>query len=284
MLQSKLRLIIITVLFFGVARLNAQDGHYWSQRYGTTSTLLGGVVIGSVEDLGAVFYNPGQLAMAADPSFLISAKVYQLEKFKVEDALGTNRDLKDTNFRGAPDLLAGSFDFKSLPNHRFGYSFLTRRRSEFDVVTRAEIITDAVSSIPGDELLTGELQVFTDVKEEWLGLTWSYKASPKISFGLSNFLAQRSKADIFNIRLQALTNTNTVVIFNNNRDFEMNNLGLLWKGGLAFNFSPLTAGLVITTPRINISGSGSYLFEDFLNGVDTDGDGVLDDVFSRPTP
>jgi len=54
MLQSKLSLIIITVLFFGVARLNAQDGHYWSQQYGTTSTLLGGVVIGSVEDLDQI--------------------------------------------------------------------------------------------------------------------------------------------------------------------------------------------------------------------------------------
>ena len=280
MLQSKLILIIITVLLLGGTRLNAQDGHYWSQRYGTTSTLLGGVVIGSVKDLGAVFYNPGQLAMAADPSFLLSAKVYQLIKVNAEDALGSNRDLRQTNFGGAPDLLAGSFDFKSLPNHRFGYSFLTRRRSEFDVVTRAEVITDAVSSVPGDELLTGEVIASTDVKEEWLGLTWSYKPWAKVSFGLTNFVTVRNKDTQFNIRLQALTNTNNVVIFNNNRDFEMNNFGLLWKGGFAFNFSPLTAGLVITTPRINISGNGSYLFEEFLNGVDRDGDGVLDDVFS----
>jgi len=280
MLKSYLGIILIAVLLLGSSTLSAQDGHYWSQRYGTTSTLLGGVVIGSVKDLGAVFYNPGQLAMSADPSFLLSAKVYQLEKITAKDALGNNRDLKQTNFGGAPDLLAGSFDFKSLPNHRFGYSFLTRRRSEFDVVARAEITTDAVSSAPGDELLTGEIIALTDVKEEWLGLTWSYKPSAKVSFGLTNFVTVRNKAAQFNIRLQALTKTNTVVIFNNNRNYEMNNLGLLWKGGLAFDFSPLTAGLVFTTPRINISGNGSYLFEEFLNGVDRDGDGVLDDVFS----
>ncbi len=274
----RLKLVVTICLCTGVTY--AQDGHYWSSQYGTTSNLLSGVVIGSVNDLGAVYYNPGHLAMIDNPSFLLSTKVYQLETLTIENALGENRDLKDSNFGGVPELLAVSFDMKSLPKHRIAFSLLTRRQSEFDVLVRAQVPHQEIPTTTAPELITGEVRILTDVKEEWFGVTWSFKASDKVSFGISNFLTQRSKSNLFSVRFQSLTSADFITIFNRNRDFEMDNLGLMWKGGVSLDFSPVTLGLVITTPRINISGNGSYLYEDFFTGVDIDGDGVLDKVFS----
>jgi long-subunit fatty acid transport protein len=263
--------IIITLC---TGNILAQDGHYWSHHYGTTSNLLNGIVIGSVNDLGVVYYNPGRLATLDNPSFLLSTRVYQLETLTFKDALGENKDLQDRNFGGVPELLAASFDIPSLPSHRFAISLLARRQSEFDILTRSQVTIDDAS------FATGEVAINTDVKEEWFGLTWAHKVSSKVSFGLSNFLVVRSKSDIFNIRFQALDNSGDVVLFSRYRDFDMGNIGFLWKGGVSLDYSPVTIGLVITTPRINISGSGSYLYEDFFTGLDTNGDGELNKIYA----
>ncbi len=274
----KIQLFFILILYYGFC--NAQDGHYWGNHFGTSSNLLSGVVIGSVNDLGAVYYNPGRLGMMKNPSFLISTKVYQLEKIKLEDALGEDRDLKDNNFNSVPELAAISFGLKKFPKHRFAFSSLTRRQSEFNILTRTDVNIDNSTSGLDSELVTGEVRINTNIKEDWFGATWSYKLNSKVSFGITNFLVKRRKSDFFNVRFQALTKDNDLVIFNRNRDFNMNNFGLLFKGGLAFDFSPITFGLVITTPMINLSGNGNYLYEDIFSGIDTDNDGEYDNIFS----
>ena len=61
-------LIIIFNLF-----IFPQDAHYWNIQYGTSSTLLGGAVIGSVSDLSATYYNPGAVALFEDANFIFRA-------------------------------------------------------------------------------------------------------------------------------------------------------------------------------------------------------------------
>ena len=55
--------------------LFAQDANYWTNQYGTRSTLLGGAVVGSVLDLSGTYYNPGGLGLIDKPSTLEAAKV-----------------------------------------------------------------------------------------------------------------------------------------------------------------------------------------------------------------
>ena len=61
---------VIVAVF--VQPLHAPDAHYWTVKYGPRATLLGGAVIGSVNDVSASFYNPGGLAMADSLGFAIS--------------------------------------------------------------------------------------------------------------------------------------------------------------------------------------------------------------------
>lgn len=276
------KFILTLSIFFGIYLWSGnsfgQDGHYWNHNYGTTSSLLGGVVIGSVIDMGSIYYNPGQLALSESPSLVLGGNVYQYESILVEDALGNNRDIKDSNLGGVPELLAFSFDIPKLPNHRFAISFLTRRQSAFDILVRPQVLIDNSSFGQGVVLANGEVGINTDVREDWFGLTWSYKVSPNISFGLSNFFTRRKKIDSFNVRFQAIDND--VVVFNRYRDYTIKNIGLLWKAAMSINLFPITAGLIITTPRINISGDGAYLYEDLFAGLDIDGDGTLDNIYA----
>ncbi len=69
MTAMKMKILLLCASLLLISRLTAQDGHYWTQQYGTRSMLLNGSVIGGVEDLGAVYYNPARLSQIDNPVF-----------------------------------------------------------------------------------------------------------------------------------------------------------------------------------------------------------------------
>ena len=257
----------------------AQDGHYWSENFGNRSMLLSGTVNASVEDLGAVFYNPGRLGLIENPAFVISAEVYEWRTLKIEDGLGDGVDLNKSNFGGAPSLAAGTFEVPFLKNHKFAYSFLTRQRTEADFFVRAEEEGDVVEGLPGEEIFNGKLNFSSKFKEEWIGLTWAPPATKKFSAGLSTFLSTLNRSSTVALDMSALNDENQVGYYTVNRSYNYEVYSLLWKLGIAMDLSKIRLGLTVTTPRVGLRGQGSTLYEDYLIGVDTTGNGVNDDAY-----
>ena len=54
---------------------------------------------------------------------------------------------------------------------------------------------------------------------------------------------------------------------------------MVWKMGMALDLSKISLGMTITTPWANFYGKGTTLFEDYLVGLDSTGDGSIDDGF-----
>jgi hypothetical protein len=257
----------------------AQDGRYWSESYGNKSVLLNGAVNASVSDLGTVFYNPGRLGLIENPAFVINAKVYELSSLKIEDGINEGVDVKQSNITGGPSLAAGTFRIPALKNHRFAYSFLTRQKTKADFFISVEDEGDLIDAIPGEELVNGNVNFNNSFSEEWIGLTWSHPISDKLSLGLSNFVSLINKSSYVGLDMKALDERNKVASLDMTRKFGFKSYGLLWKMGVATNFSLVNLGVTITTPRINLSGKGSTLFGDYLVNVDSTGDGNTDDVY-----
>jgi long-subunit fatty acid transport protein len=281
MISYKVTFLFFTLsLFLGISKTDAQDAHYWTLQYGTRSTLLGGAVIGSVEDLGATYYNPARLSLIPDPSFLLSAKIYQSSKYSVDDGAGEGQKLTNSAFGSAPGLVAGSFKFKFLKNHHFAYSLLTRQQTNIGVTLQNGNTVDVITSVPGDELLASELAIQQKVKEEWQGLSWSYPISKKFSVGLTNYLVIRDQKSDMRVFLQALTQDTSAVILNRVNEYSYQHTSLLWKIGLAYDLDPLTIGMTATTPRVKLSGNGKRLYDSVLSGGDVDGEGGLEDSFA----
>jgi len=140
-----LRVFGFVTFFISALTLFGQDSHYWTQQYGTKSMLLSGSVIGGVEDLGAVYYNPARLSVITGTSFLLSANVYELNSIKVADAFGNSKNASTTTFRGVPTLAAGSFKIKWLPKHYFAYAVLTRQSSDFNFTYENEVYQDVLA-------------------------------------------------------------------------------------------------------------------------------------------
>lgn len=277
--MKPLPIVICAALLLPSIVLLGQDGHYWSENYGNKSMLLSGTVNASVEDLGAVFYNPARLGMIENPAFAISAQVYEWRTLKAEDN-EQGIKLNNSSFGGAPSLAAGTFKIPFLKNHRFAYSFLTRQRTKLDYFARIEREGDLIEGLPGEhDIFNGSLDVKTNFKEEWIGLTWAPPSSKKIGVGLSTFISTLNKGNLISVDMNALNEFDQAAYYSVNRKYGYDSYGLLWKLGLVWELEKVRFGLTITTPRINVYGSGSTLIEDHLVGVDTTGDGMVDDGY-----
>ncbi len=278
--SRKIIYFILTLTIFVGVEMNviAQDGHYWSENYGNKSMLLGGTVNASVDDLGAVFYNPGRLGQIENPAFVISAKVYEWSTIRIKDGINDGVDMTKTDFGGAPCMVAGTFKVPFLKNHKFAYSILTRQRTHADFFIRVEKEGEVIEVIPGNEIFNGKLNLTTNFREEWIGLTWAPPIGRKFSMGLSNFISVVNKSASIALDMKALDEKNQVVSLSLDRQYSYETDGLIWKLGMAWDLLPIRLGMTFTTPKMNLRGKGSALFEQYLIGIDTTGDGSNDDA------
>jgi hypothetical protein len=268
MIHRRSSVLILLLCSFQVYQAAGQATNYWTENYGEYSILLNGAVIGSVQDLGAVYYNPGKLREDIESAFTLNTKAYQYTKIKVKEGAGEGLDLNKSDFNTIPSLAAGQFGFKKIPRHKFAYSFLSRTNTDPDFFIRqTDYIADILPSVPGDELFTGELELERIVRDEWLGLTWAFKVNPVFSFGITNYLSIYKNKTTLDLGMRALLDDGSVVLLGNLRNYEIKTLSLLWKVGMALTFDNVTLGLAMTTPKINVGGDGSFEYEDFLTGL-----------------
>jgi hypothetical protein len=253
----------------------AQDSHYWTQEYGSRAELLGGVVTGSLVDLGAAYYNPGTLALVEDADNVITSLTFQVENLTYSRTDTPENLLSTTSLRSAPSLFAGQLPWR-LERGRLAYSFLVRQEFKTTIKYRYSETGEILPEIPGEELLVGETYNSQDMSEYWFGLTWSRRLGERAGFGISQFLTYFGQST----RLQNLVQ----VVSDNGQgggltlidDFDLWTLGILWKVGLGFDFSPWTCGVSVTTPKLSFFGTGKALYMRSLIGVDVDNDSLPD--------
>jgi hypothetical protein len=246
--------------------MNAQDSHYWNLQYGTKSTLLGGAVIGSVNDLSATYYNPGAVALFEDPKLILSAEVYQYEKITVVDGAGENKDLDYSSISPSPSFLAFKINIDSTGRNKLAISVLTRQAMNFEFETRQvendfEDITDNVAEAAGLYFL----QKFDEI---WAGATFSRKMSENVGLGISAYVAYRNQTTNLQTVIETLDTANQISSSLLLRKLKFDNYRALLKAGLGVRLDPITFGLTITTPSVNILGTGSYSYHNFLNNPD----------------
>jgi hypothetical protein len=255
----------------------AQDTHYWNSQYGPRGILLGGAVIGSIADMSATYYNPGALGYVEKPEVLLSANVCQTSKLTIRDGAGAGIDLDTTDFNILPNMLAGGFRKSWLGKNKFAYSFLTRYRFKAEI-QGARVARDDILNAPGEEEFAGSLTLTNDAKELWAGLTWSRGLNEKIGVGITTYFSAHKQTEIDRVFAQALTDSGDVALVFEVDNFSNTVYSLLWKAGLGFDLTPLTLGLTVTTPNLQLSGSGEAAVNMTTVGLDTVDDGFQTNI------
>jgi hypothetical protein len=253
--SSSILLFILLIIWQSVSI--AQGVFYWSQNYGTTSNLLGGLVIGSVRDVTATYYNPGYLGLS-DPELIIGSKIYEYNDYKVDIENFENSDLSSSKFAASPSFIAGSFGSDSSTVHKLFYSFLVRQNSEikFDFKT--------VQNSPKFENLdsyVNETIFDRNLGEYWLGFSWGFAPKENVGLGLTPYAAIRSDKVRGNTNFSEQDTSGSISTAQNINEYKYFNVRLLAKFGILWQLSPFTLGFNFTTPSINLFGWGKT----FLN-------------------
>ena len=197
-------LVILAALFLDPRRAEAQDAHYWTKQFGNRARLLGGAVIGSAQDISAVYYNPGAFALVENPELLLAGSVFQYTKITAEGGLMEERKLGSTSLATSPSLFAGEVRLGFLKGHRLAYSLLTRQSADFRLEGRGEIPGSDIFALPDLETLNADVRVEQDLDEYWFGITWAHSLGPRLGVGVTQFLAMRDHRAGFRSSVQAL--------------------------------------------------------------------------------
>jgi hypothetical protein len=246
----------LCMVLFLTPAIFAQDTHYWNLFYGTEATLLGGTVIGSASDLSATYYNPGMLAVNREKGLLLGANVYTYQRYSVEQSVA--KDVVNGRIAPAPGLIAGRIPVDSSAIGGIAYSILTRQSMESVLEARFVGPLDVIGSDGTPEQLSSNLTLNAGISDTWLGVTLFRLLDPQIGFGFTNYVAIRNQRTRSTATGQALPADGTSLASASRiADVEYDNVRLLWKLGVGVNLEPLTLGLTVTTPSVNLFGSGS---------------------------
>jgi hypothetical protein len=259
---------LFPIFFSGI--LIAQDTQYWTQTYGTTSTLLGGVVIGSVSDLGSTFYNPGNLSLTEDPNFLFSARVFEYTSINVEPASPEISDFGTTSFKPSPSFVVGNITAEWLGKHRIAISFLTRQTFDLGLKTRFDRSDDNTS-------LSDEFFLDEELTDVWAGITWSHPFEDKLGIGITQYIGSRYFTSRHEVNIKTSDSLDRVSAVNAITNYEYLNFRILWKAGIGFTLEPIRFGLTITSPSISLFGSGETDVNLSGAGLEYDNSGNIDD-------
>lgn len=274
------------LLLMYCAPLAAQDSHYWNLSYGTRSTLLNGVVIGSHLDISSTYYNPGALGLIDNPALLLSGQIYTMTSYLFQDGAGDDIDLSSLKFRKEPDIIAGLTTLDKLAETRLAISYLSRQRVKFRLKTRQGELRDVIARSPGEEPFGSEVILDQDMNEDWAGLTVSKKINDNVGFGVTNYVAVRNQRLRSQVVSEAVTDRDVAVTLDFS-EVDYSHWRLLWKLGLAIERDRLNLGFSMTTPSVSLGfigflAKGTAIVNETVTGQDVNGDG-LDNVFAAGT-
>ena len=242
------------------AGATAQDAHLWTYGYGPIGQLTEGTLVGGVEDLSAVYYNPGALALIDEPRFVFGLTSIELAKIKAPDAAGQDLDFDSFVFDIVPSIVAGHIGENDGQVNHFAFAFLSRHDTDWDLGYSNAQVTAA-----SPDAVAGFGRVRERVVEYWLGGTWSHRVREGLSFGVSPFVAYRAQRSRRSLTLEELAagTSRTALVAHDN---EYNHVRLFAKAGVAWRPGRWELGATGTTAGFGVYDAGKAVFNASVAG------------------
>lgn len=265
--------LIVVSGFAGTAL--AQDSHYWSQHYATRGVLLGGAVIGSADDLGATFYNPGLMGWVNSRELVLGSNVYEYTSLRSKGLNDPDVSLASRRLSLLPNLVAGQFGWNVFGG-QVAYSLLTRQA----VRVAAQLRLVEPGPPAGADLRTGEYVFEQDLSEVWAGATWARLVGDGWGIGVTPYVAFRNQKFREHVLAQVVDPAGSVGTAGLIRDVSYSHVRLLAKAGVGYRSDAWSVGMTATTPGLKIYGNGEVFLNAAVSNLDIDQDLEADDYLA----
>jgi hypothetical protein len=274
-LSGRQALCLFVLFGFYLIRAEGQDNHYWAQQYGAAGTILGGAMVGGVDDNSAVYYNPGAIAFTGKTTLSVDANVYRLDKIFISDGAGKDINLNSAKVSVYPQIIAGMLNLFKNSKFRFSYTMLTRNHGNVLMNSRYTSGEPGTGST-AETTYVGAFDYVNQLNELWFGAGGGYQLSDKLGVGAILFLSYRGQSYQLTNYVQEVEPVDDRNVFrtqNNDEAIKYTTFRLLAKLGLSYADGPWKLGITITTPSLGLYGSGNVQRE---NSVITVSENVSD--------
>jgi hypothetical protein len=252
---------ITGILFLSMAlqpfEIIAQESNYSNYEVGAKATMLGGSVVAGVDNISAVYYNPGALSFIENSSLTLETSTLFGGSLNIENGAGRNLNIKSSFFDVIPSLFGGVVKSKKRPSWTFAYTSITVNSSFIEFNVRNTIFVDVLAGSPGDELYEGAYEYNNKIRENWLGASTSKQVNENFGLGVSLFGVYFSQN--YNLRQSATASevvdgvlTTSLAHSSVLRDLRFRSLGFVIKAGAVYRWDLSTIGFTVTAPTLNV--------------------------------
>jgi hypothetical protein len=257
---------IMVMIFFAsgsFGSLRAQDTQYWFNQYGTKAALLGGLVVGSVSDLSAAYYNPGILPFVREKLMVQSSNAVKTYGILVGDAIFPEDDFLYLNAGFSPGLFAIKVLGGKPEDLHLVVSF--QKSQDFEYEIQGWNISDYVSSpSPDDYIYSVNGYLRTSLFEGRGGISLASRIGNNSGLGVTQYFSYRSQNMRRELNMGLLDSDNRNLALHYVYSYSYWNLNTFLKIGFFHNFDSLSLGINLVTPGINIINQG----ETYINAYE----------------
>ena len=256
-MRARVRLVVLGSLLLPPAAGRAQDAHYSTMQYGPRASLLGGAVIGSVDDVSGTYYNPGALALAPNLAFSFSTNVFEVETLRLEGRGDEGIELGSSRSGIRPSLIAGTITQRLFGGRALlAYSALTRMSGTQDLAGQFVLGPGELPDTVGIRDLTGQAVFEGRYSDTWGGISYSHRLGSGFGIGVTWYGGIRSQ--------KRRITTNLAAVFSDTvggGSFEtvsgsLTTFRTLLKFGAFAETGPFTVWATFTTPSAQLFGGG----------------------------
>ncbi|NEQ50431.1 MAG: hypothetical protein F6K11_09905 [Leptolyngbya sp. SIO3F4] len=249
--------------------LHAQLSHYWTQGAGARSTLLGGAVVGHVEDNSAIFYNPAGLNHIQTSQLSLNANVYGISYFNLRNGGGSGIDMENVRALLYPQLISGIISPKRHDKVTVGFGLSTRHFGLIRLAFVENKRLDLTDLNAGNELYLANFEFEGGMDEQWGTLAFGLRVNDEWKVGVSNIVSYRNqKSRLYSsvgLHGQDGSNLESVHALYTQRTV-IDVVSLLWKLGVQYKSDTWSFGMTMTTPKLRVFGFSNSRIEIIQTG------------------
>jgi hypothetical protein len=120
---------------------------------------------------------------------------------------------------------------------------------------------DIVDKWPGAEFVSADFYFKSSINDTWIGASYSRRISQRMGLGITQYVAIRSQRSRNQTLSQGVNGDSLGQSINLVDRWNYTHARILWKIGFVYVLENLSFGMNITTPALDISGSGTAFYQ-----------------------